>query len=93
MWKGVETANGGPTKVEGIDSLIAKEDGGDAAMLEFEALTLVPFDTRLLDRSLLSPAEQDWVDAYHRRVWENCAPLLEAPERAWLEQATRPLNP
>jgi Xaa-Pro aminopeptidase len=68
------------------------ESSGDSAMLEFEALTLVPFDTRLLDRSLLSSAEQDWLDQYHRRVWENCAPLLEDAERAWLERATRPLD-
>jgi len=60
-------------------------------MLEFEALTLVPFDTRLLDISLLSPAEVAWIDDYHRRVALQISPLLEDADRAWLEHATRPL--
>ena len=60
-------------------------------MLEFEALTLVPFDTRLLDTSLLSPAELAWIDDYHRRVALQVGPLLEGADRAWLERATRPI--
>ncbi len=60
-------------------------------MLEFEALTLVPFDIRLLDTSLLSTAEVAWIDDYHRRVVLQVGPLLEGAERAWLERATRPI--
>ena len=64
---------------------------GEVPMLEFEAITLVPFDNRLLDTSLLSAAELDWLNAYHRRVAETIGPMLEGEELAWLEQATRPV--
>jgi Xaa-Pro aminopeptidase len=57
-------------------------------MLCFEALTLVPFDRRLLEPGLLTASETDWLDRYHARVRETIGPLLEEEDRAWLEQAT-----
>jgi Xaa-Pro aminopeptidase len=63
----------------------------EQAMLEFEAITLVPFDLRLVDASLMTAAELHWLDSYHRRVAAVVGPLLEGADLAWLEQATRPL--
>ncbi len=63
----------------------------EQAMLEFEAITLVPFDLRLLDASLLSRAELDWLNSYHQRVAEVISPLLDGSDLAWLEHATRPV--
>ncbi|CAN0540947.1 unnamed protein product, partial [Scytosiphon promiscuus] len=34
----------------------------------FEPLTLIPMQKKLLDQSLLSPKELDWLDDYHSRV-------------------------
>jgi Xaa-Pro aminopeptidase len=70
----------------------AENLAGETPMLEFETLTLVPFDRRLLDADLLAPAERRWLDDYHRRVASEVGPLLEAPERAWLERAAAPLG-
>jgi Xaa-Pro aminopeptidase len=64
----------------------------ETPMLEFEALTLVPFDRRLLEPGLLTAGEIAWLDAYHRRVAETVGPLLERAERQWLLDATRPLD-
>lgn len=64
-------------------------DGRD--MLAFETLTLAPFDRRLIDPLLLSAAETDWLDSYHRRVWQEVGPQLGAAARAWLRAATAPL--
>ncbi|MEJ2530790.1 MAG: M24 family metallopeptidase [Halioglobus sp.] len=75
--------------------LVVRESDRDAdetPMLEFEALTLVPFDRRLLQPRLLTVAEIAWLDAYHRRVAETVGPLLAGPERQWLLEATRPLD-
>jgi Xaa-Pro aminopeptidase len=57
-------------------------------MLEFEAITMVPFDRRLVDVALLSQAELAWLNDYHRRVAEVIGPLLEGTDRTWLELAT-----
>ncbi len=67
------------------------EAEGETPVYGFEALTLVPFDRRLLDESLLSDAERRWLNDYHTRVRETISPLLEAAEQSWLEQATAAL--
>jgi Xaa-Pro aminopeptidase len=61
-------------------------------MMAFEALTLAPFDLRLLEPSLLTQPEADWIDRYHEQVFRELSPRLEAPDAAWLRQATRPLK-
>jgi Xaa-Pro aminopeptidase len=58
----------------------------------FEALTLAPIDRRLIDVSLLSPAEIDWLNAYHARVAREVRGQLDDATRAWLDQATAPLK-
>jgi len=55
----------------------------------FETLTLCPIDIRLIDRSLLSPEETDWLNAYHQKVYDQLAPLLSKEEAGWLEKRTR----
>ncbi len=65
--------------------------GGERPLLEFETLTLVPIDRRLILPDLLTAAERAWIDAYHARVRESLSPLLEAASRAWLEAACAPL--
>ena len=61
-------------------------------MMSFEALTLAPFDQRLLEPSLLTPPEAAWIDNYHERVFSELSPLLEEQDAAWLRQATRPVR-
>ena len=60
-------------------------------MLGFETLTLAPIDLRLVEPSLLTAEEIDWLDTYHARVRETLSPLLDPEDRAWLAGATRPL--
>ena len=66
------------------------EDG--QPMLAFETLTLAPLDRSLIEVALLSAAELDWVNAYHRRVRESLSPNLEGEDLAWLKAATAPLE-
>lgn len=67
------------------------DTAGDTPVFEFEALTLVPFDRRLIDIELLTPDELAWVDAYHRRVAQQIGPLLDGETHDWLVESTRPL--
>ncbi|MBI3703419.1 MAG: aminopeptidase P family protein [Rhizobiales bacterium] len=65
--------------------------GAEKPLHAFETLTLAPIDRRLIDTRLLTAAERAWVDGYHGRVAERIGPLLDAPTKAWLDAATRPL--
>jgi len=69
-----------------------KGAGYETPMMQFDALTLVPFDNRLLDQSLLTSSEIEWIDAYHNRVEKALTPLLEGADRKWLQQATAPVG-
>ncbi len=69
------------------------EQGTDETpMLEFEAITLVPFDTRMLDVGLLSAAELAWLNTYHQQVAATIGPLLQGSAKDWLIQATRAVS-
>jgi len=57
--------------------------------LEFETLTLAPIDLDAVDETMLLPEEKEWLNAYHRRVYDEISPLLTPDERAFLKQATR----
>ena len=52
--------------------------------LTFETLTLCFYDTSLIERSLMTEDELDWLNAYHVRVYKEVSPLLNAEERKFL---------
>jgi len=60
--------------------------------LEFETLTLAPFDRRLIDGSMLEGFERQWIDAYHARVLKEIGPGLAGPVRDWLAAACAELG-
>ncbi|CDJ60856.1 X-prolyl aminopeptidase, putative [Eimeria maxima] len=49
--------------------------------LQFESLTLVPIQARLIEASLLSPQEVAWLDAYHGDVYSRISSRLAAKEK------------
>lgn len=77
-----------------LENLLLVRRSGIAAQkpfLEFETLTLAPFDRRLIAAALLSEDERGWIDAYHARVLAEIGPLLDTATAAWLRAACAPL--
>jgi Xaa-Pro aminopeptidase len=70
---------------------LAKESGAEGPMFGFETLTLAPFDRAVIEPTLLTARERDWLDGYHARVREALTPLVDAATAAWLARATRPI--
>ncbi|KAK5786433.1 aminopeptidase P2 [Gossypium arboreum] len=64
---------------------------GGIEYLGFEKLTFFPIQTKLVDLSLLSIEEMEWLNSYHSQVWEKVSPLLEGSARQWLWKNTRPI--
>ncbi len=54
--------------------------------LKFENLTLFPIDLDLVEPSLLSEEEKNWLNAYHEEVYEKVSPLLTEEEKQWLRE-------
>jgi len=60
----------------------------------FEHVTWVPIQTKLMDTSIMTPVEMDWVDTYNRECLEKVGPLLKSKPQAlaWLEKEAKPLK-
>ena len=54
--------------------------------LKFETLTLCPIDQELIDMEIMTPAEIDWINNYHQKVYDKISPLLNEDERDWLSR-------
>ncbi len=53
--------------------------------LEFETLTMVPLQRKLIELALLSPDERAWIDAYHAQCMSKVGPFVHGDVRTWLE--------
>ncbi len=78
-----------------IENLVAVKEieieGADRRYLEFETLTLAPIDLACVETGLLTEAERQWLNNYHRRVRETVGPNVDEATRTWLAEATRPI--
>jgi Xaa-Pro aminopeptidase len=75
-----------------IENLIVvredKRKSDEKDMLAFETITMAPLDRTLIDATLLSPQERDWLNGYHAEVREKLLPIVPAETQEWLTQAT-----
>ncbi len=81
-------------RLENLLTIINCRQPGLEHMLCFSPLTLVPFDTRLIIKELLTPKEREWLNSYHKDVRElivKAAPTLTDTEVSWLTKATEAL--
>ena len=69
----------------------AIEGGDDRDMLDFETLTWVPIEKRLIDVDLLDRDERDWLNAYHAECRDKIGPLLSGQTAVWFHAATEKL--
>ena len=77
-----------------IENLILVKQVGEVngkKLLGFENLTFVPIDTRLLDLSIMTQKEKDWLNAYHAEVLEKVGPHVNRSVLKWLEKAVEPV--
>jgi len=62
----------------------------DVGYLGFETLTYVPIDHKLIDASILTPKEREWLNDYHKICWDKLSPFLQndAETLQWLKRYT-----
>lgn len=66
--------------------------GAEQPMLTFETLTFAPIERTLIEPTLLTSKELQWLNAYHARVVELIGPQLDEDERQWLEAKCAPIG-
>ncbi|KAK6258387.1 hypothetical protein SCA6_012861 [Theobroma cacao] len=65
---------------------------GDKGYLSFEHITWAPYQIKLIDLSLLTPQEIEWVNSYHSKCREILKPYMEKHQMEWLKNATEPVS-
>ena len=59
--------------------------------LRFDTLTLCPIDTEAVDKSLLTPGETEWLNNYHKMVFNELEPLVNDEMKLFLKELTKPV--
>lgn len=79
-------------RIENMLLVVPAEKGVQGEnFFHFETLTLCPYDKSIIDVSMLTEAEKQWIDTYHQQVFECLSPHLDDAERDWLRQACAPI--
>lgn len=78
-------------RIENLVVVTGSEEGEFGSFRGFETLTLCPIDRNLVEVSVLSKEEHEWLNAYHQRVREALAGELPDDARGWLMDATEPV--
>ncbi len=78
-----------------IENLILVKESGEETekqkpILEFETVSLVPFDPKLIDRSLLTPEELDWLRSYYTKINEVVMPRLGQHLQTFVHKMMKP---
>jgi Xaa-Pro aminopeptidase len=59
--------------------------------LKFETMTLCPICLKGIIKEMLTTEEINWLNNYHKSVYEKLSPGLSAEECAWLREKTKVL--
>lgn len=75
-----------------IESLVLVNDYKETEFgkfLEFDTLTLCPIDRRAIDKGMMTKAQIDWLNEYHKEVYEKLKKYLDNNEKEWLKEMTK----
>lgn len=70
-----------------LENEILCVDKGD--VYGFEPITFCPFDRDAILPALLTGEELQWLNDYHRQVFDKISPLVDKKTKEWLKEATR----
>lgn len=76
-------------RTENILLIVEDEKTEYGQFLKFEVLTFCPVDLRGIEPALLSGEEKDWLNNYHRQVYEKLSPHLDNEVKEWLKDKTK----
>ena len=78
-------------RIENLILVRNTELEAENSFLEFETLTFVPIDRRLISINLLDAHEHEWINNYHNQCWKRSQDYVTPPTKAWLKTMTKPL--
>ena len=89
---GVYKAGSHGVRIENLVLTVSAGEGMFGNYLKFETLTLCPICKKGIVTELLTNEEIDWLNDYHRMVYEKLSPDLNPDEKEWLKEACTPVD-
>lgn len=86
---GVYRAGSHGVRIENLVVVQPKMSTDFGNFLCFKDLTLCPYDLDAVKVDMLNKDEVQWINAYHKEVFERLSPYLNEAEVSWLKEATR----
>lgn len=86
---GVYIENKHGIRIENLILCIEDKKTTFAKFLKFETITLCPIDTSLIDVSMLTENEKQWLNDYHKKVFDKLSPYIDEDEKNWLKNKTK----
>ncbi len=72
-------------RIENLVVVVEKPSGENSRkFFAFETITCAPIDKNLIDFTMLSDIEKNWLTNYHDWVKTELAPLLDSEEQKWI---------
>ncbi len=75
-----------------IENLVLVKNTQDGQKMTFKNLTLAPMDRQLIKEEMLSPDEKEWLNSYHKHVYDTLSPSLPKDVASWLKEQTKPIE-
>jgi Xaa-Pro aminopeptidase len=76
-------------RIENLVTTVSDISNESNEFYAFEALTIAPISTAIVQKELLEQSQINWLNAYNAMVFEKISPFLNEEEKSWLEQETR----
>jgi len=77
-------------RIENLVQVISDVKTEFGQFLKFETLTLFPIDLKLIDWEMMTDTEIDWLNNYHKKVFNSISGLLNNVESEWLKTKCAP---
>ena len=74
-----------------IENLVYVKKAKYKNFLEFITLTLVPYEKKLIDITQLNYKQIEWINDYHKNIYEKLSPNLDQEQKTWLKIKTSPI--
>lgn len=84
---GVYKAGSHGIRTENLVLTVPAGEGMFGKYLKFETITLCPICKKGIIKELMTKEEIDWLNDYHRMVYEKLSPDLNNEEKEWLKDA------
>lgn len=79
-------------RTENLVLTVPAGEGMFGKYLKFETLTLCPICTKGIIKELLTAEEVEWLNEYHRTVYDKLSPDLNNEEKEWLRKACKAVD-